>query len=60
VPAARVGSTVTLIGREGSEAITVDDVATWASTINYEILCGISKRVPRIFSDPAAASPPSP
>jgi alanine racemase len=60
VPAARVGSTVTLIGREGAEVITVDDVATWASTINYEILCGISKRVPRIFSDPAAASPPPP
>jgi alanine racemase len=60
VPAAGVGAAVTLIGRDGSEAITVDDVATWASTINYEILCGISKRVPRILSDPASASPSSP
>jgi alanine racemase len=60
VPAAGVGATVTLIGRDGAEAITVDDVAAWASTINYEILCGISKRVPRILSDPASASPSSP
>jgi len=51
VPAgeAGVGSSVTLIGRDGVEQITVDDVAGWAGTINYEILCGISKRVPRIL-----------
>ena len=44
VPAidAGVGSTVTLIGRDGAEQITVDDVAAWAGTLNYEILCGIS------------------
>ena len=51
VPAgeAGVGAAVTLIGRDGGEQVTVDDVAGWAGTINYEILCGISKRVPRIL-----------
>ena len=49
--AATVGDPVTLIGHDGGAQITVDDVARWAGTINYEILCGISKRVPRIYKD---------
>jgi alanine racemase len=50
---AGVGATVTLIGRDGAERITVDDLAAWAGTVSYEILCGISKRVPRTLRDPA-------
>lgn len=46
-----VGDRVTLIGRDGDDEIAVDDLAAWAGTINYEILCGISKRVPRIYKD---------
>jgi alanine racemase len=59
VPAneAGVGSAVTLIGRDGGEQITVDDVAGWAGTVNYEILCGISKRVPRILRDAPVTRP---
>lgn len=60
VPSAVVGDAVTLIGRDGPEAITVDDVADWASTVNYEILCGISKRVPRIFSGVVTPAPRAP
>jgi alanine racemase len=63
VPAAdaAVGGPVTLIGRDGAEQITVDELAGWAGTLNYEILCGISKRVPRILRDGAVtASPGSP
>jgi alanine racemase len=37
-------------GAATGDAITVDDVAGWAGTVSYEILCGISKRVPRIYS----------
>jgi alanine racemase len=48
---AGLGAVVTLIGRDGGEQITVDDLAGWAGTLNYEILCGISKRVPRILRD---------
>ncbi|MBC8133173.1 MAG: alanine racemase [Deltaproteobacteria bacterium] len=51
IPGAAVGDVVTLIGRDGADHISVDDVACWAGTINYEILCGISKRVPRIYKD---------
>ncbi len=51
VPHVSVGDTVTLIGRDGLQRIGVDDLARWAGTINYEILCGISKRVPRIYKD---------
>jgi alanine racemase len=59
VPASEsgVGSVVTLIGRDGGEQITVDDLAGWAGTINYEILCGISKRVPRIIRDAPVTGP---
>jgi alanine racemase len=45
-----LGDRVTLMGRDGADEITVDEVAAWAGTISYEILCGISKRVPRIYT----------
>jgi alanine racemase len=51
IPEAGVDDEVTLIGRDGADQIDVDQVARWAGTINYEILCGISKRVPRIYKD---------
>jgi len=44
-----VGMKVTLIGRQGDETISVDDVARQLETINYEVPCTISYRVPRIF-----------
>jgi alanine racemase len=50
VPGVALGDRVTLLGRDGGQEISVDDVAAWAGTVNYEILCGISKRVPRIYS----------
>ncbi|MBR4400336.1 MAG: alanine racemase [Synergistes sp.] len=40
---------VTIIGESGGEKISAADTAKLAGTINYEITCGISKRVPRIF-----------
>jgi alanine racemase len=60
VPGAREGDLVTLVGAEGQEAITVDDLARWAGTVSYEILCGISKRVPRALKDAAVTSTTSP
>lgn len=41
------GDVVTLIGEDGGEAITSDDIAQLTGTIGYEIVCGISERVPR-------------
>lgn len=43
------GDIATLIGEDGAEKITIDEVACLAGTINYEVSCGISKRVPRIY-----------
>ncbi len=34
----------------GSKTVTADTLASWMNTINYEIVCMISKRIPRIFS----------
>lgn len=44
-----VGEEVVLIGRQGEEEITVDEVAALLGTINYEIVCMLSDRVPRIY-----------
>ncbi|MDB4983249.1 MAG: alr [Myxococcales bacterium] len=57
VPGASVDDLVTLVGVDGAEAISVDDLARWAGTVNYEILCGISKRVPRLLKDAALTIP---
>lgn len=51
VPDARIGSVVTLIGQDGTDCITADEAAGLYGTIGYEVVCGISKRVPRIFTD---------
>jgi alanine racemase len=43
------GDEVVLIGQQGHETITADEMAAQADTIPYEILCGVGKRVPRIY-----------
>lgn len=48
VPDARVGDEVVLIGTQGGERITAEDVADAWGTINYEVTCGMAARVPRI------------
>ena len=45
------GAPAVIIGRQGGEEITVDEIALALGTINYEILCMISSRVPRIYID---------
>lgn len=49
VPGAAMGDRVTLIGRDGDDGITADEVARWEDTINYEVVCALSKRVPRVY-----------
>lgn len=44
----KVGDTATLIGTDGNDTITADDIADIGNTIGYEIICNISKRVPRV------------
>jgi alanine racemase len=50
VPDAEVGDDVVLIGSQGSESVTADELAEKAGTISYEILLSISERVPRIYT----------
>jgi alanine racemase len=45
----QVGDEVILMGRQGRETITADDIAHQAGTIAYEILCGIGHRVERVY-----------
>lgn len=41
------GTKVTLVGRSGDRAITLQDVADYADTIHYEIACNLTERLPR-------------
>jgi len=45
----RRGDRVTIIGTDGDERQTAEDLARRIGTINYEILCGITPRVPRVY-----------
>lgn len=49
VPNVKIGDEVIIIGESVSEKITVEDLAKSLGTINYEVLCMIAKRVPRIY-----------
>jgi len=48
-----LGEEVVLIGRQkgsfGETCLSIHDLANWANTIGYEIICGLSKRVPRTY-----------
>lgn len=44
-----MGDRVTLIGRDGGEEISAAQVAGWEDTISYEVVCALSKRVPRVY-----------
>jgi alanine racemase len=48
---AHVGSSVTLIGRDGDASVTADDWALWADTINYEIVTRLPSELPREYTD---------
>jgi alanine racemase len=49
IPDVAEGDVVTLFGTDGEERITADELADIYGSIGYEIVCGISPRVPRIF-----------
>lgn len=48
---AKVGDEVILIGRQGKEAISTEELARLCNTIPYEIVCSIGRRVPRVYKD---------
>ncbi|MGE5549506.1 MAG: alanine racemase [Bacteroidota bacterium] len=54
---AAIGEEAVLIGRQGQGEITADEVAEKLGTINYEVICMISDRVPRVYVDASAGGP---
>jgi len=44
-----VGDEVVIFGRQGDNEITVDELADKIGTINYEIVCVVGKRIPRVY-----------
>ena len=49
VPAVAEGDEVVIIGRQGEAEITAQEIGDLCGTISYEILCGITARVPRLY-----------
>ena len=52
VPGVREGDEVTIIGRDGSEVITADDIAKATKTIPNEVLCGLGQRLYKKYIEP--------
>ena len=49
IPNCTVGDEVVLLGRQGNEYISANEIADKAHTISYEVLCALGKRAPRVF-----------
>ena len=49
IPDVTVGDRVVLVGADGDEAITMEEISAAADSFNYEFVCGISRRVPRYY-----------
>jgi alanine racemase len=50
IPGVKLEDEVTLIGRDGREQLTAEQLAQWAETINYEILARLSPLIPRVVA----------
>lgn len=49
IPEAQTGSLVTLFGRDGDAVLPVEEVADLSGSFNYEFVCDVGKRVPRVY-----------
>jgi len=49
IPNVKLNDEVVLFGRQGDEEISVEEVAAWAETINYEVVTAIMSRVTRVY-----------
>ncbi len=49
IPDVSFGDEVTLIGRDHEETITVEELADLSGRFNYEFVCDLNKRIPRVF-----------
>ena len=49
IPEAREGDEVTLIGTDGGEEITMEQLGELSGRFNYELACDLGKRIPRVY-----------
>jgi len=49
VPEVKRGDTVTLMGREGQEVITAEEIGALSHSFHYEMVCNVGKRIPRVY-----------
>ena len=49
IPEAKVDTEVTLIGEDGNDRISMEEVADWCGGFHYEISCDLGKRIPRVY-----------
>jgi alanine racemase len=49
IPEAKEDMEVTLIGKDGGEAITMEMLGDLSGRFNYELACDLDKRIPRVF-----------
>ncbi len=50
VPEAKEGDEVVLIGRSGSQRITMEEIGELSGRFNYEFACNLGRRIPRIYT----------
>lgn len=50
IPEAEEGDKVTLIGRDGTEQITMEELGELSGRFNYELACDLGKRIPRVYT----------
>ncbi len=49
IPDVKTGDRVILAGRDGEQALTLEELGERSGRFNYEFACGLSKRIPRVF-----------
>lgn len=49
IPSVQVGTPVTLVGTDGNETLSMEEVSGLAHSFNYELPCRIARRVPRVY-----------
>ncbi|MCP1309730.1 alanine racemase [Paenibacillus tyrfis] len=56
MPDIQMGEEVVILGSQGEDRITAEEHAAWLGTINYEVVCMISHRVPRVYMKEGCAA----
>ena len=49
IPGAAVGDEVVLMGQQGDDCISADEIAAWIHSNNYEVVTSVAPRVPRTY-----------